>query len=220
MPAESDQQIALGFAPNVVRRAFTTLLQLDARLAQIVMQTREVTLGKIKLQWWHDQLSAINVTIQAADPLITDVFDAFHHHDVTFETVARLTLGWNLLLEPLPLDREHLSQYAFERGATLFEIGGQIAGHGSSEALRAAGAGWALIDLAFRCSDRKTALSAQSLARDLFGSKPERKLGRDLRPFALLAHFSAIDAQSGIDQVKQDSAPRRAFEALKFSLFR
>lgn len=219
MPTETDQKIALTYAPAKVRAAFTTLLALDARLAQIVMQTREVTLGKIKLQWWHDQLLATNSSTQTADPFLADVVEAFHHHDVTFETVARLTHGWECLLEPMPLDDALLTQYACERGARLFEIAAQIVGEDASEALRAAGAGWALADFAFKCSDQTTAHRALSLAKAHFRARPQRKLSRDLRPFALLAQFSAIDVQSDINKVRPDSPRQRAFEALKFSIF-
>ena len=220
MSAVNDQAIALGYAPAKVRGAFTTLLALDARFAQIVAQAREAALGQIKLRWWHDQLKAARASGRGDDPLIADIVANFGHHDVTFELLAGLTRGWHLLLDPLPFDAEHLREYARERGVRLFEIAALVVGQRPSEALRAAGAGWALSDFAFRCSDRGTAEIAQTLARAQFASQPQRKLGRELRTFALLAQFAAIDARLGLDKVRPNSSRWRAFEALRFSLLR
>lgn len=220
MGAENDQAIALGFAPAKLRGAFTTLLALDARFAQIVVQAREGALARIKLQWWHDQLIAARASGRVADPLLGDVMTNFGHHDVTFAALAGLTQGWGLLLDPLPFDAEHLSEYAGERGARLFEIAALVVGQRPSEALRAAGAGWALVDFAFRCNDRQTADIAQGLARALFAATPQRTLSYDLRTFALLAQFAAIDARSGIDMSRPSTTRRRAYEALRFSLLR
>ncbi len=220
MTAETDHAIALGFAPVKVRGAFTNLLQLDTRLGQIVMQAREATLARIKLQWWHDQLLAARGLDLAADRLLGDVVANIGHHDVTFESLAGLTRGWDLLLDPLPFDAAHLINYARERGERLFELAAQIVGQPLSDALRAAGAGWALGDFAFRCSDRGTAEIAQSLASAHFALHPQRQIGRELRTFALLAQFAAIDAQSEFGKLRFYSARRRAFEALRFSVLR
>jgi 15-cis-phytoene synthase len=219
VPIETDQSIALGYAPNKVRHAFTTLLRLDARFAHIVAQARDLTLGQIKLQWWYDAIMAAGTAQTPNEPLLNDIATIVQDHDVSFKRIAGLTRGWSALLEPLPFDEERLRTYAQARGAELFTIAAVITDAAPGDNHSAAGQGWALADFAFRCSDPATAALAVSLAKQHFSTRPERRCGGAMRTFAILAHFGAIDVKSGVLQPRPDTPRRRAFEAIRFSTF-
>ena len=108
---------------------------------------------------------------------------------------ARLSMvaeGWRALLAPLPLDDDALDAFASMRGGVLFLLAGQDEIAGMADA----GAGWALVDLARRISDRATAERAEAQARALLG-RAARRWPAGMRPLAVLAALAQARAANG-----------------------
>lgn len=147
----------------------------DARLADVVRTTREPMVGQMRLTWWHEVLSDGSGVKGRGDPLV-DALRADDDVMAARELMLRMIDGWEMLLDPLPLDSAALRTFAEGRGGGLF----RALDAGADES---AGALWALWDLSGHVGDATTAARAVALAREylpvrIAGSKPLRMLTR------------------------------------------
>lgn len=201
--ADPERALSLVYAPVAARAALGLLWRLDEQLGAIVARTDNQAVGQMRLTWWHEALRTARST-RPVDPLLIALAD---EHAIRLEALLPLIDGWEELLEPLPLPDEALLRFADNRGAVLFGVASGLLGGGG-----AAGAGrlWALVDLAFRVSDRTTAERALSLASDGGGPLP--------RSLAVLSALALYDRRRGLDRPRRQGSPGRMLRALAAGL--
>ncbi|WP_353205710.1 squalene/phytoene synthase family protein [Sphingomonas sp.] len=190
---DPERALALSYAPAPARAALAALFALDATLAQILRTTREPLVGQMRLTWWHEALSALDTAPPPAQPVLQALAAEVLPQGVTGAILARMIDGWEALLEADPLSRTELMAHAQQRGVVLFEAAGAILGCPIEDRVAAAGAGWALVDLAAHLSDVEIAASAGSLAAVPLGSATARRWSRAGRPLGALAHIARMD---------------------------
>jgi 15-cis-phytoene synthase len=188
------QTIALAYAPRRCREGLSALWELDAALGRMVATTTEPMIGQMRLTWWHERLTALDTDQVPAEPLLQSLHDVVRRHDVTGAGLAELVEGWELLLDPFPLEADILSGYAEKRGDKLFALSARIIGAPVSTG---AGAGWAMIDFAAHCSDTATAERAWTLAATLFANS-DLRAPKTLR---ILARIARAKANQTFDEI-------------------
>lgn len=196
-PADPERALSLAYAPAALRPALSALWRLDEQLGAIVARTETPAIGQMQLTWWHEALRELDAKPQA-DPILVAIAEA---PGLDPRTLLPLVDGWEVLLDPLPLGDEALTQFASDRGATLFRVAGRLLGSDDA-GLEAAGRLWALVDLAFRVSDAVTAKRALALASPVSGVLPG--------PLAILAALARADLRKGLRARRQGSPARLA----------
>lgn len=201
-PADPERALSLAYAPAGARPALSALWRLDEQLGSIVARTENPAVGQMQLTWWHEALRELDTKPQV-DPILIAIAGA---PGLDPKTLLPLIDGWEVFLEPLPLRDEALTQFAQDRGATLFRAAGHLLGSDAA-GLESAGRLWALVDLAFRVTDAMTAKRAQALAlaSHVAGPLP--------RPLAILTALARSDARKG-PHARRQGSPMRLARAL------
>lgn len=200
VPADPERALSLAYAPSRARPALAALWALDEQLGTIVARTENPAVGQMRLTWWHAALGSLR-TEPPVDPVLV-ALAGVEKLDPT--RLLPLIDGWEVLLEPLPLGDAPLLDYAHGRGGTLFRVASDLLGGGEAAE---AGKLWALVDLAFRITDRTTAERALAIARTCTP-------GRLPRPLAILVALARRDARRGLDRVRRQGSPARIARAL------
>lgn len=203
--SDPERLLALYYAPRGVRPALRTVWCLDETLGGFVARSENPIMGQMRLTWWHDALRSLS-SVRPVDPLLLAIADT---PEIEAEALLPLIDGWEVLLDPLPLPDEALKQFAEQRGATLFRAVGKLLGS-TGPAIDEAGRLWALVDLAFRVSDRATAERALALA--------PRPVGRLPRALAVLAALAREDVRRGLHMPRRQGSPSRVMRALAAGL--
>lgn len=175
LPPEAE--LALAWSGPKVRGPLSIALQLDRRLARIVMRTSEPMLGQMRLAWWRDALARP----VAERPQGDVVLDAIGVHWAGREgALAAMVDGWEELVTAEQLGQEEAAAFGSARGAFFAALMPDIA----LERAATAGFRWAVADAAAAVSDpaERAALIAAGLARADSGGR----LPRDLRGLAVL----------------------------------
>jgi 15-cis-phytoene synthase len=205
---DPDRLLALNYASSSDRARLSAIFILDETLGHVVATHREVMLGQIRLAWWREHLLSAD---KPASPVTQPLASADRN------ALSALADGWAVLLDPLPLNEDQLSDYARLRGGTIFGV------MTSNAAIAALGEGWALADFAFRCSDRETAGRALALAAEKLDPLALRSLSREHLPFGILARLALADVtdmKDGMTRKHPIGSRRRAARALGYALFR
>jgi 15-cis-phytoene synthase len=205
--------LALAYARHDLRVPFTTLFRLDAQLGSIVAGAREPRLARIKLAWWAQELGGLNSNVSPVDPLLIACNDLVCRYDVTPASLASVALGYDELMDAMPLSVGALAAFGAGRGG-LFGLAAEIAGCEPSLPLATAGKTWALTDYAFHCADRVTAERSLALAKEDEVSL-DYKWPKRLRPFRLLSAFARFDRQSGLNSPPSTGTPRRLWHLVR-----
>lgn len=206
----ADQRLALAYAKGNLRPFFAVLLQLDAELGAAVSAASEPMLGQIRLAWWRDAIASG----RDEAPLLA----ALRAHDVDGRlrpSLAAMVDGWETLLQPVPLGEAALKDYAEGRGRGLFRAAACVAG-GAGDDVGSTGAGWALIDFAFHCSDVVTAEKAFAMGR--LALEDAAPLPGSLRPFQIMTRFARSDIRRGLHRGSAAGSPARIVDALRVVL--
>jgi hypothetical protein len=159
----------------------------DARLADVVRTTREPLVGQMRLTWWHEVLSDDTGAKGRGDPLV----DALRERPEIMarrEDMLAMIDGWEVLLDPLPLDEDALRSYAEGRGGGLFRAL-------DPRADAKAGALWALWDLSGHIGDETTARRAVEVARTCLSARASG--GKAVRLAAALARHDIVRGKRG-----------------------
>ena len=209
----SDPEVALAmaYAPAGARPALAALWALDAQFGHVVRSTSEPLIGEMRLTWWHDSILALETAPAPDEPLLQRVQAVLGGADLT--ALAGMAEGWIELLGAMPLEDAVLDNYAARRGGALFGQAARLLGAGDDVA--GAGAGWALVDFAFRCSDRDTAARAIGLARARLAPALARRWSGPARPLGILAHLAWRDARAGLDLPRRQGSPGRMLRAIR-----
>lgn len=180
--ADPEVQLVAAYAPATARAALSALWSLDARLASILRTTSEPMIGQMRLTWWHDAVG--RPTAIAGEPVLAALAQAA----VAPAAAQRIVEGWEALLDGE--DNAALAQYASGRGSGLFAAAADALGAG--DAVEAAGAGWALVDLARHHSRADVARRALALAAERLAEAP---IGwsRAGRPLGMLTKLARRD---------------------------
>ena len=195
---DPDRMLALSYADAAVRPALEAMFALDDRLGTILRTTREPIVGQMRLTWWYETLGKLDTSAAPAEPVLVALQDLVLPRGVAGATLAALTDGWDVLLEPT-LDAAAIVRFAHDRGRRLFDVAATLLGV-ADERIGLAGEGWALADLAqglTEAADRTFAESRAMTALDaaLQGRWPVR--ARTLGAMALSARYDVSDPSPG-----------------------
>lgn len=202
MPAEGDvaappvtdpvRQLALAYVPAHLRAPLQTLWALDECFADAV-RGRDAMAARFRLAWWGEAIEALGAEPAAANapPLLIAIERLLVARGTAPARLSALIDGWEILLDPDPLTRASMSEYARARGA-IFEIAGELLS-GEIEALASAGQGWALGDLAGHVSDVTLAASARAAAIPFLDAALRERWPRELRALGIIASVTRGD---------------------------
>lgn len=206
--ANPESALALGYARPALRPALAALLELDSTLAAVLRTTREPLVGQMRLTWWHEALTRLDSAPPPAEPVLVALAAAVLPHGVTGARLATMIDGWEELLDE-DLAHEAMMRFAERRGTGLFDVAGALLGAHADDPLAAAGAGWALVDLARHLRDPRAGEKALIAARSLLGAATRVRWSRETRPLGALAHLALLDASVPLDQPLPIGSPRR-----------
>lgn len=91
-----DVRLALAYAPEDVRPLQLAAFALDAKLAGIVGNAREVLLAQIKLAWWRERLAEPAAQRPQGEPVLA----ALTSWSGAVEPLHALIDGWEAMLDP------------------------------------------------------------------------------------------------------------------------
>ena len=201
--------LAIGYARRERQSALIALFELDSALAAVLRTTREPLVGQMRLTWWHEALSRLDTAPPPAEPVLVALAGTVLRRGVSGARLAMMIEGWEELLDADPACGEAMTRFAQRRGGGLFGIAGELLGAGASDPLDAAGAGWALSDLARHLRDRTAAERARTLAREALAEATGVRWSRAGRSLGALAHLALRDTAVPLDAPLPVGAPRR-----------
>jgi len=171
--------LALSYIPAEAREGVRALFALDAALGNVVRTTREPMVGRMRLAWWREALERLDNASPPGEPVLRALADHVLRQGVTGAQLARLTTGWEWLLEA-PLDLTALRMHAALRGE-IFDMAGRLCGQPDTRRLALEGRGWVFADLAVNLSDadlkKRVRRKADLLLRARGRSWPRRLRG-------------------------------------------
>ncbi len=167
--------LAVAYTPVEFRPAFTLLLQLDVRFADVVRKAREPMIAEIKLAWWRDAFSAEPALRPRGEPLLQALGAC---GDVILPSALEdLVSAWELLLGEAEWAAQDVEKHAALRGGAVF--GSYAAWMGEGCYVRSLSHQWARDALRLEFPSKFVALHNQPL--------PALPKGRKLRPLSILA---------------------------------
>lgn len=128
-------RLSIAYAHPASRDALLTLFMLDQQLERVALQPGDPALAAIKLQFWIDAVSAQSA---AGIPLLIAVEQHWPG-----AALAPLAEAWGDHLEQAG-DDAAVIRLTRERGALVFGQAAGVLGVTTDQAVRDAGAGWAL----------------------------------------------------------------------------
>lgn len=167
--------LAVAYTPVAFRPAFTLLLQLDMRFADIVRKAREPMIAQIKLAWWRDAFAAEPALRPKGEPLLQSLGAC--GDTIKFSALEDLVSAWELLLGEDEWAAEDVEAHAALRGRAIF--GSYAVWMGGVCDISALSHQWALDALRLEFPSKFVALDNQPL--------PALPKGRKLRPLSILA---------------------------------
>lgn len=202
---DPERALALSYAPLGARAALAALFALDETLGQILRTTREPLVGQMRLTWWHEALCALDTAPPPAQPVLQALAAEVLPRGVRGARLAELIDGWEVLLEADPIGEADVIAHGERRGTALFAAAGSILGCPSTDRVAAAGAGWALADLATHVRDAQVAARAATLAQGKLDEAMAGRWSRAGRPLGALA----LSARMDLSGKAPPAAPRR-----------
>ncbi|WP_404370243.1 squalene/phytoene synthase family protein [Sphingomonas sp. MMS24-J45] len=193
---DPERALALSYAPLAGRAGLAALLELDETLGQILRTTREPVVGQMRLTWWHQALTALDTAPPPAQPVLQALAAEVLPRGVSGARLAGLIDGWEVLLGADPIAETDVIAHGKRRGAALFEAAGAVLACPPADRIAAAGAGWALADLATHLSDVQVAARAAALAQAKLDEAMDgrwSRAGRALGALALVARMNLAD---------------------------
>ncbi|MGF1549066.1 MAG: squalene/phytoene synthase family protein [Sphingomonadaceae bacterium] len=200
-------RLALAHAPRGMRSRFAALFALDAALAAVLARRGDAMIARIKLAWWREALEALDQRPPPPAPVLKAAAGELLPHGVSGAALAGMEEGWRMLLDEERLGSAALHRYARARGGRLFRHAAALLGERGTPPVEAAGAIWALADLA-RHGSGDEATDALAAARALAPDVPRQWPG-PLRPLGMLAALGLRDARRGALALETPGAPAR-----------
>lgn len=203
LPIDPEVTLAIAYAPAAARSGLEALFGFDRRLAAILATTTEPMIGQMRLTWWHDAVARASEI--AGEP----VLGALSVTGADPAALQRIVTGWEALLDGD--DDDAMAAYADARGGGLFAAAAEVLG--ADDPVAAAGAGWALVDLARHHSRSEVAGKALAMARGQLADAPVRWSGAG-RPLGVLTKLARRDLAG----IEPQGSPRRIAAALALRL--
>jgi phytoene synthase len=207
----SDPATIYGWAATRLPAAAAALFALDRTLGDIARTTQQPIVGQMRLTWWHDALLALDERPAPAHPVLRDLAAAVLP-TTTGATLAGMVAAWDVVIDPDMPDAAALAHYAEARGGTLFRALAEAAGVAADDRVAAAGAVWALADLAAGVRDAALAAQAVAAVRPATARAFAARWPAAARAIGALA----VDAALAIDGRGAAGSPRRAAGVLRF----
>ena len=167
--------LAVAYTPVAFRPAFTLMLQLDARFADIVRKAREPMIAQIKLAWWRDAFATEPALRPKGEPLLQAL--GAYGDVISSLALQDLVSAWELLLGEDEWAAQDVEAHAALRGRTIFGSYAAWAGEGCD--ISSLSHQWALDALRVEFPSKFVAPNKQPL--------PALPKGRKLRPLSILA---------------------------------
>lgn len=202
---DPDRCLALAYVPPSRRPAMEALWRLDVTLGSVLAGGRDPMIGRIRLAWWREALERLDGAPPPAEPLLRAVAERLVPGGIGGGELAAMEEGWSLLLSEGPLDAGQLRDYAEARGGALFRHSARLLGR-SGAGIAAAGAQWALVDLARRSANRGEAADALEAAA---GWEGPLSWPRALRPLGMLSVLARRDLRRGSGAWEAQGSPTR-----------
>ena len=210
---DPERQLALAYVPVPIRPAIDALWRLDVTLGQVLVTGSEPMISRIRLAWWREALERLDRETPPAEPMLETVSRDLLPAGISGAELAVIEEGWTILAEAGALGMDDLAAYGAARGGTLFDLVGRLLG-GSQPGLDAAGARWALVDLARRSGNREEAEAALAAARAI--GAPSTHWPRSLRPLGMLAALADRDIARGTNE--RQGSPARIWRMIRHRL--
>ncbi|MFB0872353.1 MULTISPECIES: squalene/phytoene synthase family protein [unclassified Sphingobium] len=164
----------------------------DARLAQVARTTSEPRIGQMRLAWWNEVIDDPTGTKGRGEPVV----DALRASGaMAAPGLAAMIDGWEVLVVEPEIDAAALSDYAAGRGGGLFRALADVAE--APAWLDAAGAVWALWDLAGHVGDAALAKAALAAARDRVRAVGHAGWPGEWRPLRIAFTLARQDVLAG-----------------------
>lgn len=205
--SDTERELALHYAPREMRVALRCLWALDERMGAIVASTSEAALGEMRLLWWRESLEGLDGKVPA-EPLLEQAARILADDSASAADWGAIAEGWHALLQA-PIDRGELDRFARERGGGLFVQSARILG-AQIDSLEAAGAAWALTDLAANSASAELTQAATKMARDRLSEIEKSRWPARLRPLGALVALARRDAVGDPRSRRQGSPGRVA----------
>jgi phytoene synthase len=170
------------------------LFVLDLRLAAVADRGGEPAAAMLRLAWWRDALTALDVTAAPAEPMLQAIVRLLISQGVPGASLARIAEGWLALVEDDEAGQAAIDEHAAERGGTLFTIAGRLCGV-ENDRLEQAGAGWALAERAGHEADPARAARLATAARAYFADLGMARWPRRLRALGTLVALARHDLE-------------------------
>ncbi len=167
--------LAVAYTPVAFRPAFTLLLQLDMRFADIVRKAREPMIAQIKLAWWRDAFATEPALRPKGEPLLQSLGAC--GDVISSSALQELVSAWELMLGEGEWATQDVEAHAALRGDAIF--GSYAAWIGEGCDVSALSHQWARDALRLEFPSQSVALNNQPL--------PALPKGRKLRPLSILA---------------------------------
>jgi phytoene synthase len=206
---DPERGLALGYARSATQPALRALFALDDALAQVLRTTREPMVGQMRLTWWYEALTRLDVSPAPAEPVLQSLAREALPRGVTGADLAGMIDGWEELLEPELLGDDALVRHAAGRGSRLFEMAGKVIGASDADPVAVAGTGWALADLGRHLSDRVLADRTLGLAAAPIAEATRVRWSRAARPLGALTHIARMNLAVPLDETLPIGAPAR-----------
>lgn len=187
---DRDRWLATLYAPAAVRPALFALHALDLELAGVVASTTEAILGEIRLAWWRESLTKLDIAPPPAQPVLAALAAEALPLGVRGQALEPLEDAFLALLLDERLAGRALDDHLDRRGGTLFGACATALGVAQPSA-RALGRVWALGQLV-REGVKAPPVDPHDARRIADVSLPSR-LAPVLRPLAALADFAVAD---------------------------
>ncbi|MFN3618854.1 squalene/phytoene synthase family protein [Sphingorhabdus sp.] len=183
--------LAIAYVPQKFRAAFALLLQIDARLEDIVHNAREPMIAQIKIAWWREAFSNEPPLRPKGEPLLQALNDT--NNVIPLAALEALVSAWESLLGIDVWNQAIVDQHIAFRAEAIFET--YAAWLGSPHSMADLGRAWAL--------DALGAAFPGRVSTEFTVPKPPVPKARALRPLSILAM-----------SVRTDSGPRIVWHAL------
>jgi phytoene synthase len=206
---DPERELAFSYAPAGFRSGLAALFALDTALANILRTTREPMVGQMRLTWWHEALTRLDVAAPPAEPVLQALARDVVPHGISGARLAGMIDGWEELLDGEVLDDAAIGRHADARGGALFAMAGEMLGARDTDPVVPAGKGWALADLGRHMADRSIAGRALGLAAAPLAEACHGRWSRSARPLGALAQIARMNLAVPLDRPLPIGAPRR-----------
>ncbi len=211
--ADPERLLALSYAPPQGRGALVALLALDDALGQVLRTTSEPALGQMRLAWWREALARLDHAPAPAEPVLTAIAREVLPLGIRGSSLVPVVHGWETLIEEDVLDEDAARRFGEGRGH-LFVAAGEAMSAAPGDPLLAAGAGWALADLARNLRGEGEVDLARRMAVPLLDRAAATRWSRNGRALGALALLARLDLRTPDGTLRQTGVPHRVARLL------